>query len=167
MFSFTWKEMSQKPLRAAAAKTFLPSACIIDTTCFDECFLFHVITGWHFFLYKYIVTQRFGATAMLLCSLKQVFWKKFSFYVRYPHNNIIMLLVAFRSSPMEVFCRKNVLGNFAKLTGKHLHERLSFNIKMQALDLRPENLLKRLWHRCFSCEFCEISKNSFFRKHLR
>ena len=65
--------MSQKPLRAAAAKTFLPSACIIDTTCFDECFLFHVITGWHFFLYKYIVTQRFGAIAMLLRSLKQVF----------------------------------------------------------------------------------------------
>ena len=29
--------------------------------------------------------------------------------------------------------------------------------------LRPETLLKkRLWQRCFSCEFCEISKNIFF-----
>ena len=29
--------------------------------------------------------------------------------------------------------------------------------------LRPETLLKkRLWRRCFSCEFCEISKNIFF-----
>ena len=31
-----------------------------------------------FFLYKFIITHRFGWTAMLLCSLKQVFWKKFN-----------------------------------------------------------------------------------------
>ena len=36
-------------------------------------FLFHVITGKQCFLYKFIVTQRFGATVMLLRSLKQVF----------------------------------------------------------------------------------------------
>ena len=30
-----------------------------------------------------------------------------------------------------------------------------------------ESLLKkRLWHRCFSCESCEISKNTFFTEHL-
>ena len=29
--------------------------------------------------------------------------------------------------------------------------------------LRPATLLrKRLWHRWFSCEFCEISRNTFF-----
>ena len=33
------------------------------------------------FLYKFIVTQRFGET-MLLYSLKQVFWKKSEFYIR-------------------------------------------------------------------------------------
>ena len=26
-------------------------------------------------------------------------------------------------------------------------------------------LKKRLWHRCFSCKFCEISKNTFFTEH--
>ena len=39
-----------------------------------------------------------------------------------------------RSSRSEVFCEKDVLRNFAKLTGKHL---------------------------LFSCEFQEISKNTF------
>ena len=35
-------------------------------------------------------------------------------------------------------------------------------------DLRPATLVKkRLWHRCFFCEFCEISKNAFFTEHLR
>ena len=44
----------------------------MDTTCFDECFLFRVITGRHSFLYKLIVTQKFGVTAMLLRSLKRI-----------------------------------------------------------------------------------------------
>ena len=37
---------------------------IIITICFDECFLFHMITGKNYFLYKFIVTQRFGETAV-------------------------------------------------------------------------------------------------------
>ena len=65
----------------------------MDTTCFDECFLFRVITGRHSFLYKLIVTQKFGVTAMLLRSLKQVFWKKSAFYIHYFHNKITMLLI--------------------------------------------------------------------------
>ena len=43
---------------------------------------------------------------------------------------------------------KGVLWNFAKLTGKHLCQGLSFNIN-ETLAL------------VFSCEFCEISKNTF------
>ena len=38
-------------------------------------------------------TQRIFATAMLLRSLKQVFWKRSLFYVCYLHNNIKMLLI--------------------------------------------------------------------------
>ena len=34
----------------------------------------------------------------------------------------------FRSSPQEVFYKKDVLKNFAKYTGKHLCQRLFFNI---------------------------------------
>ena len=64
------KEASHKPLKVAATKKSFPSVCTIDTTCFDECFLFHVITGRHYFLHKFIVTQRLGTIAMLLYALK-------------------------------------------------------------------------------------------------
>ena len=40
-----------------------------------------------YFLHKFIVTQRLGATGMLLCSFKQVFWKNSAFYIHYLHNN--------------------------------------------------------------------------------
>ena len=32
---------------------------------------------------------------------------------------------------------------------------------------RETLLKKRLWHQVFSCEFCEISKNTFFSEHFR
>ena len=47
-----------------------------------------------YFLHKFIVTQRHGATAMLLRSFKQVFRKKSAFYVLYLHNNITMMPIA-------------------------------------------------------------------------
>ena len=63
-----------KPLKAAAAKKSSPSVYIKrDKTCLDECFLFHVITGGYYFLYKFTVTQNVGEAVILLCSLKQVF----------------------------------------------------------------------------------------------
>ena len=36
---------THKPLKVAAAKTIFSSEYVIATTCFDQCFLFHVITG--------------------------------------------------------------------------------------------------------------------------
>ena len=74
-----------------------------DTICFDECFLFHVITGRHYFLYKFIITQRFGETAMLLCSLKQVFWKKPAFYIRFLLNNFSPQFLANNKGPQQNF----------------------------------------------------------------
>ena len=76
LFHSVWKEKSHKPLNLAAAKKSFPSVFTIDTTCFNECFLIHVITRRHCFLYKLIVTQ------------KQIFWKKSTFYIRYLLNNI-------------------------------------------------------------------------------
>ena len=56
--------------------------------------LFIPCDNWkNYFLYKFIVTQRFGATAKLLRSLKQVFWKKSAFYICYLHDNIALLLI--------------------------------------------------------------------------
>ena len=56
---FVWKETTHKPLKVGAAKTVFPSVYVICTTCFDECFLFYVITGRCCFSWKFIVTLRF------------------------------------------------------------------------------------------------------------
>ena len=49
------------------------------------------------------------------------------------------------SSRLEVFCKKGVLRNFPKFTGKHLYQWLFFNKVAGACDL----LIKGLRHRCF------------------
>ena len=58
-----------------------------------------------------------------------------------------------RSSYQRCSIKKGVLRNFKKFTGKHLCQS-SFLIKLQAEA------------QVFSCEFCNISKNTFFTEHL-
>ena len=60
-----------------------------------------------------------------------------------------------------MFCKKGVLRNFAKFTGKHLCQRLFCN-KVAGLSLRPATLLENVLAQVVSCEFCEISKKTFF-----
>ena len=60
-----------------------------------------------------------------------------------------------RSSRQEVFCKKGVVRNFAKFTGKHLCQ--SFN-KVAGW---PATVLKKRLTQVFSCEFCKLSKNTF------
>ena len=43
------------------------------------------------------------------------------------YNNMIKWLCTYRSSRPEVFCKKGVLRNFTKVTGKHLCQSLFFN----------------------------------------
>ena len=62
-----------------------------------------------------------------------------------------------------MFYKKGVLRNFAKFARKHL-ARVSFLIKLQASGLRLHE--KRNLAQVFSCEFCEISKNTLFTEHL-
>ena len=68
-------------------------------------------------------------------------------------------LIRFRTSCPEMFCKKGVLKNFTKFTGKHLCQSLFFNI---VADLSPAPLLKRDSGTGASCEFCEVSKNTLF-----
>ena len=66
-----------------------------------------------------------------------------------------------RSSRPEVFHKKVVVRNFAKFTGKNT----CTNIFL--INWRPEtcNFVKReTLAQVFSCEFCEISKNTSFYK---
>ena len=76
-------------------------------------------------------------------------------FITLPSDNLNPpVLIKSRSSRPEVFCRKGVLRNFAKSTGKHLCHSLFFN---KVAGLKKEALAQ-----VFSCEFCEISKSIFF-----
>ena len=64
----------------------------------------------------------------------------------------------YRSSCPEVFSKKGVLRNFAKFAGKHLCQGLFFNkVAGGACNFIKKETLAQV----FSCEFCEISKNTF------
>ena len=58
---------------------FSSSVHVIDTTCFDECFLFHLITGNHCFYVKVCHYLEILSAPILWFSFKQVFWKKLLF----------------------------------------------------------------------------------------
>ena len=64
-----------------------------------------------------------------------------------------------RSSRPELFCKKCVLKNFTKFTGKHLRQSLFFK---KVAGIRLQLSLKKDSGTGFSCEFCEIFKNIFF-----
>ena len=69
-----------------------------------------------------------------------------------------------RSSRWRCSVKEGVLGNFAKFTGKHLCQRLFFKkVAGQACNFIKKDSLAQV----FSCDFCEISKNTFFTKHIQ
>ena len=70
-----------------------------------------------------------------------------------------------RSSLPEVFCKKGVLRNFAKLAGKHLCQSLFFN---KVAGLSFATLLKeRLWHWFFPVNFAKVVRTPFLKEPLR
>ena len=67
-----------------------------------------------------------------------------------------------QKQPLEVFCKKDVLKNFAKSTGKRLCQSLFFN---RVVGLRSATLLKKkLWHRCFPVNFAKFLRTPFVQK---
>ena len=75
------------------------------------------------------------------------------------------MLQRYRSSRLEVFCRKDVLRNFEKFTGKHLCQSLLFN---KVAGLRTVTLLKKeILYRCFPVNFSKFLKTPSITEHLR
>ena len=62
-----------------------------------------------------------------------------------------------RSSHQRCSIKKGVLRNFTKFTGKHL---------CQGHFFKRDSFKKEALTQVFSCEFCEISRNTFFTEHL-
>ena len=81
-------------------------------------------------------------------SIKNVSYDKMDLRLFYFH------VTTSRSSRPEVFCKKDVLINFAKSTGKH----------KESTELRPAALLnKGLWRRCFPVNFAEFLRTPFLQ----
>ena len=69
---------------------------------------------------------------------------------------------SFRRSRPEVFCKKGVLGNCAKFTGKHMRQDLFLN---KVPGLLPASIFKkRLWRRYFPVNFAKILRSLFLCK---
>ena len=70
----------------------------------------------------------------------------------------------YRSSRPNVFCKKGAFKNFTKFTGKHLRQSLFLN-KVAGLKPQACNFIKKeTLAQVFSCEFCEISQNTFLER---
>ena len=74
------------------------------------------------------------------------------------NENLQKSIMNLRSSHRRCSVKKVVLRNFAKFTGKHLCQSRFLN---KVPVLRPATLLKKTMAQVFSCEFCEIFKNTF------
>ena len=71
--------------------------------------------------------------------------------------------ITYKSRHQRCSVRKGVPRNFAKFTEKHLCQSLFFNkVAGGACNFIKKETLAQV----FSCEFCEISKNTFFTEHL-
>ena len=85
---------------------------------------------------------------------------------------VFPLVTLNKSVPAEpVAQRRSVEKVFLKFLQNSLENtcaRASFLIKLQALGLQPCNFIKKeTLAQGFSCELCEISKNTLFAEHLR
>ena len=85
-------------------------------------------------------------------------WLVLAWTCWYEFTEKFMKTIKCRSSRPEVVCKKSVLRNIAKFTGKHLCQSLFFN-KVPAF--------RRLWHRCFPVNFAKLLRTPILTEHLR
>ena len=97
---------------------------------------------WNTILQIYIVFD----FLIRICSNKD------DFYIISEHRNSFNgKLKKFKSSRQEVFCKKSVLRNYAKFTGKHLRQSLFFN-KASGLKVCVPFLLSSICRYCIYVE---------------
>ena len=75
-----------------------------------------------------------------------------------------IIIQKIQKQPPELLYKKAVLKYFSIFIGKDLCWSLFFN-KVAGLQVR--NFIKQTLTQVFSCEYCEILKNTYFEEHLR
>ena len=108
-FLFCLKKSISQTFKSSSCKKVFPK-CIHHWYNLLRWMFFIPCNNWKlYFLHKFIVTQRLGATITLLHSLNQVFWKKSVFCVRYLHSYIMMLIPQNKVLLLLKFFQKNYL----------------------------------------------------------
>ena len=108
------------------------------------------------FIYSSLSLQKFSFLESIVAFLAMIFLVTQTIVF---HQNT--QVVIYRSSHQRRSMKKDVPRNFAKFTGKHLRQSLSFN---KAAHLRPATLLKkRLWLRCFPMNFAKFLRTPFLQ----
>ena len=74
------------------------------------------------------------------------------------------VVVLYKSSRREVFCKKGFLEN-SQNSQENTCVRVSFSIKLQAKACKL--IKKENFKQVFSCEFCKICRSIFLTEHLR
>ena len=107
---------------------------------------------WWTFAFDWWLRNNFSLRASVILRL-------LNFYMTGPPRGSICSQTFFKIGALKNlanFTEKQNWQNFAKFTGKHLYQCLSFN-KVACNFIKKETLTQ-----VFFCEFCEISKNTFF-----
>ena len=120
------------------------------------------------YFYKAISYQKIS---LVLSRATPVITNSQPFHVKYIPTSLTTMKLqlssltpVYRSSRPKLFCKKGVLKNFTKFTGKHLCQSLFLN---KIAGLRPATLLqKRLWHRCLSLNFVKFLRIPISTEHL-
>ena len=108
------------------------------------------------FIYSSLSLQKFSFLESIVAFLAMIFLVTQTIVF---HQNT--QVVVYRSSHQRRSMKKDVPRNFAKFSGKHLRQSLSFN---KAAHLRPATLLKkRLWLRCFPMNFAKFLRTPFLQ----
>ena len=104
-----------------------------------------------------IASLRYAVSRVWACAKHEF---KHSWMKLRSSDNHYIIFVNQRSSRLEVFCKKGVIRNFTKFTGKHLCQSLFFNkiAGLRVLGLRRQ---VRLWHRCFPVNFVKFLRTAF------
>ena len=121
---------------------------------FERCF-FHQRVNSHLVFIFFVIEW---SSTFLFCLQEYRFKRSFCWKLKKWLLHRLNLWLKFhrgRSSRPEVFCKTGVLRHFTKFTGKHLCQSLFFSCNFIKKETLPQVL---------SCEFCEISKNTFLNR---
>ena len=102
------KRNVSRTFKSSSCKKSFPSINIINTTCFDECFLFLVITGRHYCYTNLLLNRGLVQLPCYWILWNTFFQKKSAFYINYLHNNI----TANTEGPQQRFYFLNLLITF-------------------------------------------------------